>query len=345
MTDRFYDTKEGIRDSLQTLVAFNHLIRERSRAGYQRHEKLQSFVVLGRWWFDTCGNTGRARDWIPKIHIPQMPDVMTMDEFRTMLQEYDFYTKPDLLTDEELEADPKLYSSGRSFSTSVAWGMDGSGVPPAHVECPICHEKWTMQNCHDAMSVRSTHKQEEDGFVINDKTIEEIKAYFSGRSDAEFFIHPEVYHADKSRSKPDDSYVIQEDDDLMITRFAYYHFVCMEIMLANRELDHFKKIFENAGLAATFTPVPNQYCGNKYCCPPWFEAKTPVGTFTIGWRKRVINIEFESLDIAGLFPDENVTKGKDHIHAWGEEKATEYLKKIRDAAYDKESALQLHSVA
>ncbi len=81
--------------------------------------------------------------------------------------------------------------------------------------------------------------------------------------------------------------------------------------------------------------IPNGYC-SRSCCRhlPWFVVTTTVGRFTIGWRKSVISIEwknFKSLpDI--LFPEENVTMGPCYIHAYGYEKAKQYIKTIIAAA-------------
>lgn len=79
--------------------------------------------------------------------------------------------------------------------------------------------------------------------------------------------------------------------------------------------------------------IPNGYC-NRSCCRhlPWFVVTTHVGPITIGWRKSVISIDWsESLvqtDAKTLFPDEDVTRYDSHIHAWGYEKAAQYLKVI-----------------
>jgi len=79
--------------------------------------------------------------------------------------------------------------------------------------------------------------------------------------------------------------------------------------------------------------IPNGYCSD-YCCKhlPWFIVTTTKGRIKIGWRKRVINIDWtDSIvkeDAETLFPDEDTTKTNCSIHAWGYEKAKEYIDKI-----------------
>lgn len=62
---------------------------------------------------------------------------------------------------------------------------------------------------------------------------------------------------------------------------------------------------------------------------PWFIVTTTVGRFRLGWRKRVIHIEWEGIDKAPtaevLFPHEDVTKDGRLIHAWSLDKAREYV--------------------
>lgn len=78
-------------------------------------------------------------------------------------------------------------------------------------------------------------------------------------------------------------------------------------------------------------PIPNGYC-DRACCEhkPWYDVTTRLGVIRIGWRKRVIAIDWKDSTVTAkaeaLFPAEDVTKYERTIHAWGYEKAREYLR-------------------
>lgn len=78
--------------------------------------------------------------------------------------------------------------------------------------------------------------------------------------------------------------------------------------------------------------IPNGYCSD-YCCVqyPWLIVTCAgLGRIKIGWRKRVINIDWSDSTVKWtgdeLFPKEETTKGDNYIHAWGYDKAKEYIK-------------------
>lgn len=103
--------------------------------------------------------------------------------------------------------------------------------------------------------------------------------------------------------------------------------------------DKIQALFVEAGLDPISTrQIENGYC-KLSCCfhNPWLEVLTRNrGIITIGWRKSVMNIDWSQSEISTsgetLFRDEAVTKGFDYVHAWGYEKAGEYLKKLAGAA-------------
>lgn len=86
-------------------------------------------------------------------------------------------------------------------------------------------------------------------------------------------------------------------------------------------------------------PSKNGYWGDAWHARhlPWFVVTTEVGRFVVGWRKRVIHLDWSAVpgakDAEALFPNEDVTKDDKSIHAWGYEKAAEYVAKVIESAY------------
>lgn len=58
---------------------------------------------------------------------------------------------------------------------------------------------------------------------------------------------------------------------------------------------------------------------------PWWLAKTAKGLVRIGWRKRVIAIDWSDTGIECEVTKDDVTKDAGRVHAWGYAKAVEYL--------------------
>lgn len=100
---------------------------------------------------------------------------------------------------------------------------------------------------------------------------------------------------------------------------------------------------EKESLLALFTSkifaeeIPNEYC-KKWCCRhlPWFIVTTEIGRFKIGWRKRVIEINWEDTTCEDyavkLFPNEDATRVGKMIHAWSLESAKTYIEAVINAA-------------
>lgn len=106
----------------------------------------------------------------------------------------------------------------------------------------------------------------------------------------------------------------------------------------DEEQKKFMECFGNRNIFAE--AIPNQYCP-RWCCSmkPWYKVTTSRGIITVGWRKRVIHLEWEPRVTGGvnadtMFPNEkvygdvDVTRYDCVIHAYGYEKLTEYLNKL-----------------
>lgn len=87
------------------------------------------------------------------------------------------------------------------------------------------------------------------------------------------------------------------------------------------------------------TRIPNEYCGEHSDCEicknrPWWLAEFKnVGVIKIGWRKRVIEINWQqtqvALNTAHLIGD-NTTRSEFMVHAYGYADAINYLRLIVD---------------
>ena len=58
---------------------------------------------------------------------------------------------------------------------------------------------------------------------------------------------------------------------------------------------------------------------------PWWLVRTPFGLVQIGWRKRVIEIDWSDTEIKAIITLHDVTKSETMVHAWGVENALQYL--------------------
>lgn len=92
--------------------------------------------------------------------------------------------------------------------------------------------------------------------------------------------------------------------------------------------EHVRAIFLLAGISiVSLTKIPNQYWGDDTMNEksPWWNVETEYGIITIGWRKHVINIDWEKTNHILDVTKDNVTKNGYLVHAWGYNKAVEYL--------------------
>lgn len=129
----------------------------------------------------------------------------------------------------------------------------------------------------------------------------------------------------------------------------YYHYHCHRKYRRLLEVDELTRQLMDIVYKKTdysFKLLRNGYCHNECCSHiPWILFHTPDGDIIVGWRKRVISIEWQEnykpFDMNELFSAENVTKweegGKRGIHAWGNNKAFEYLEKVRQVVNPKYS--------
>jgi len=235
-------------------------------------------------------------------------------------------------------------------------------LPPRGVTCPVCRKGWSIKNCHDTVV---THSHEV--FPLADfvgMTLGDMKASYSMKTDADYRMQSDILirndrFIDLSPKYPepkhdweqgvvknergwvsakegiDDNYVIHSGDEGFFNVWIYQHSACHRVSRAFTEEAFFRDVFTQAGFALyVLHHLPNGYSSES--ARPWFRVETEIGVFTLGWRKRVISINWAEVphgdkNIMALFETEDVTKDPVSIHAWSKEKAVEYLSKIREA--------------
>jgi hypothetical protein len=125
--------------------------------------------------------------------------------------------------------------------------------------------------------------------------------------------------------------VVQPGDRAMLTTMRFTHKACNTARIARASRQEMEEVFLKAGYPkVNLISIPNGYCPCDVC-PPWYTVQVgEITPFKIGWRKRVIQIDWETSNkgLNHLFEGEDVTKSSSYIHAWGAAKASEYLSKI-----------------
>ncbi len=71
---------------------------------------------------------------------------------------------------------------------------------------------------------------------------------------------------------------------------------------------------------------------------PWWLVKTGRGIVRVGWRKRVLEIDWSDTDVRCVVTDDQVTKGDDHVHAWKIDDAVRYLIRLRHGFEDAQAS-------
>jgi hypothetical protein len=79
--------------------------------------------------------------------------------------------------------------------------------------------------------------------------------------------------------------------------------------------------------------IGNQYWPEAYVeerkRDPWWLVQTPAGLVKIGWRKRVISIDWEDTPVRVEVTTDQVTKDKTMVHAYSFGKAVDYVTQLR----------------
>ncbi|HOX95763.1 MAG TPA: hypothetical protein PLI45_00040 [Candidatus Woesebacteria bacterium] len=335
-----YDSHFAMAAAVQSLENLVDLITARHEAGYQRGERLEEWILLGRFYLDSYGQfnkyDGHQGDDIPIVRFPDIPKVLTRDEFHTFVDRH--------------------LKLGEPFGTSccVSWLPEGDQI------CPVCKKGWTIPNCYDFVVEHKDIVVDTKDFI--GQTVANFKAKWNrDNHEVNWFLRGEtnlknkkyidrtilvnkIWKAEDKHQvnelgwiETDDDHIIEPGDHLFVHLVTYRHEKCYRSRQAKLQHEYFKRIFISAGFRnVIMTQISNQYHGGDCLfCAPWYQVTADSLNFTIGRRKHVISIEMKDqkrIRLEALFRREDVTKEKELIHAWNREKCVEYLIKIRKTA-------------
>lgn len=315
-----YDTAEGLREHLGSLDDLHLVLDARHEAGYDRHERLDNWCLLGRFALDTCGNTGKyigdQRSIIPAEVDPLIEDVLPQAILTPTMQRI-------------LDNKPGL---------SIIIDCSNPNIPTSHVKCVECDNDWTVRNSHDADGFFDSEPMSLHPYVgetilavnedlANARTRDGVRSF----TPSEWSVRQIGVTDERGREwrKVRSDHIIQEGEDGRVNVHRFIHPKCRVEKIARVTRDKFEATLEEAGFEEfEVQPVPNQYGEGD---SPWFRVTTKNGKpILIGWRRRVIDIRWLEQDFSGSITGEDeVTESTTNAHAWGYKKASEYLQRLR----------------
>lgn len=328
---------------------------------------IDEFAQIGK----VCGGMDKLAKYF------DIPLVMTEEKLRDFMDMYNRRINALTHREMDLpweEREKIIKETGRPWPfDGVAYSFNAS-LPRRNTVCPYCGKGWDINNVDDCLHHESEWKEYPSrqldlyGDVLWDfvgQPIGNMWDFFVNRSNAIYYpmreggvsnpkwvdtridpkyktlqINPHGFY-NGTYGKIDENYIIQENDSVHFQVKECYHKECNRKKLNETETEKFKECFEKAGYTDfEMFPIPNEYCHdieNCTICANWFLVNTKWGNIKIGWRKRVINIDWSDFKKKPnghkLFDDEKVTVDDSSVHAWGWEKCVEYLEKLRKYLY------------
>ena len=103
--------------------------------------------------------------------------------------------------------------------------------------------------------------------------------------------------------------------------------------MSRTDKECFEAIFCLAGITTTkWHELTNRYWPDAYtdvrAAHPWQLAVTPQGPIVIGWRKRVISINWEDTPARIVVTEDSVTKSETMVHAYSYADAVKYMQTL-----------------
>jgi len=98
-------------------------------------------------------------------------------------------------------------------------------------------------------------------------------------------------------------------------------------------------LFLTAGLPAQHVwELPNGYWprhadyAERRAAEPWWLVLTEIGLVQVGWRKKVMHIDWSDTGLKTIVTPDDTTKAERYVHAWSNDKAVAYLMELKRQA-------------
>ena len=288
-TTPWFDTREGIEKSVSTLTGFNLVLAERRNWRTEHREGgLQEWVVYGRFVLDTFGQCMTITEGVPGEHTgPVGGRGEIAARLRAMAQANYERDK------QEWGENTSMESSDRElmeFADQISPTDEGNRRIPqvASVdEARLFSSRWSMT----FKVIPDAHAQCPQclrGWTIRD-------------------LHDVASHLEEG---------------------VPMHGTCSTLKHYQSGFEQLQRIAHAVWPDAKLTMIPNEYDGRTSTeydfRPPWALIASPYGPIRIGWRRRVIHIDWEDaprlsrIGGAGIVARIDITHGDSMVHCYSE---------------------------
>ncbi len=319
-----YDTRQGIQEHLGSLEDL-HVMLDARRAD-ESGGSLERWTLLGRFSLSEYGNVGRYRadgfrSYVPAEANPLIHDVVPEDDVYSLVA--------------------SALHKPRDEVSLTTNSLGNPNIPSSHVRCTECHTGWTVRTAHDAEGIFDRVNMDLRGF--EGKTANEVNEALGAKKDregerwllpAEWFVKTPGVVDEEGRDwrRVREDYVIQAGDEAKVNRQRFVHPTCQQERVDREAREDFEAMIEEAGFEEyEIEAVANQYGSGDYR-GSWFRVNTSSGKpLLVGWRKRVIDIQWSPEDFRGdITNGDEVTKSAHNAHAWTRGDAVRYLGNLKN---------------
>lgn len=311
--DMNYNTVAGIQASLESLNTFTKLLDAR-RVAREQNLPLRIFVVQGKWYLDQFAQIGyltlQDQKFQPlspdSLFLTEMDEVMSIKSFEALRQKH-------------------------QLNYSIM--LNGKGpLPKPTSYCAHCGARWHIDNLDDyriqSDTIPAVELMKHVGYHIAEDLIKYlVKESKEGRVDrddkndlAEQFLEERTGH----------QWAIHSDNGKVsyYTFTKYFHNKCHDEIIRQENFKAFKHAIEQAGFKVHgMIRTKNEY-GSKDYRGDWLLVDMEYGLLRVGWRKRVINIDYSGID-PDYLPVTEETSGPGYEHVYGYEQLSKALAAFR----------------